>query len=212
MSYMKRLISNFSIIALAIVMLVACKSPVAPSTNTNNVFEINIKNGAQYASQIDAVEFYADNDNGGFTLCRVPFNNGKLILPFPETIADEHLVFINGELDPSSNLSMSDPTARVGLISYRLYKNGQEVENFKLDYKPVGQSFGINRNHFMYANKPVVVSASGSDDGSEFVLDLNLKQGYNLIFTSVDVVDGKPKLTLSTSSDMEFEWSITRLS
>lgn len=94
----------------------ACKNNDFKPT-PNNIFQIDIENGADYVSQIDEVEFYIVKEAGqGISLCRVPYNNGTLEITFPETIAEKYLDNINA---PQS-LTISDPTAMIGLICLQI--------------------------------------------------------------------------------------------
>ncbi len=208
---MKKAISRLSIIALVITALAACKN----NTNEpqpNNTFAINIENGADYASKIDEVEFYIDRSENDFLLCRVPFNNGKLSLTFSEHISDAYLNLISegDELPPT--ITISDPTAMIGIVSYRFYKNGKEVDNLSLLHLEEGQSsinFEYINPNFIYCNKPTVMSGSFTDERDNgAVMDLQLKTGYNQIYTEFEQVGTKLKITLSTSTNKVFKWNI----
>lgn len=213
--FIKEAINRLSIIILITTILVACKNnPNEPKPN--NKLEINIENGANFASKIDEVEFYIDREDKDFLLCRVPFNNGKLSLIFPENISDAYLEPINGGGDQMPpTLNISDTTARICFVSYRFYKNNKEVDNFILNHMREGQTLPGDYSHFIYSNKPTVVSGSFTETNDSIVMNLQFKNGYNQTYTDVEPMSGveggelKHKITLSTSTDKAFKWTIS---
>ncbi len=208
---MKKVISNFSIIALAIVMSVACKSPVAPSTN--NVFEINIENGADYASNIDEVEFYVA-DSIALTLCRVPFDNGKLVLTLPQTLDGKHLINVAGDGVgiKREGITISDESANIAMLYVKFNKGGKTVK-YRLYFTPNGNSSSwvdYEAGYIIYADRDVSITGVYEDNSTNEVfgyIDLNLKKGYNLIYVTEESTSGGGVATkLSTSTNIQFKW------
>lgn len=211
---MKKSFGKFSIIILIIIVLFACKGPnTKPPIST---IIINVENGAEYAALIDEVEFYTDATKEPHTLCKVPFNNGKWSLPFPQTIADNYLTTISevkGGIP--KGVTISDPTAKVTTIGVNFYKNGKQVKytlgHVYDDFPP-----NLGTPHFMYTNKPVIIlglSPAGETTSVPMIMDLNLKSGYNLLYYSFVVNNpSDPEnitLKVSTSTNKKYKWYIS---
>lgn len=210
---MNKLFARVFTIGLILTALFACKGPT-PTPEPTTTITINVENGAQYASLIDEVEFYTDGTKS-HTLCKVSFNNGKWVLPFPQTIADNYLETIS-EVEGGfpEGVTVSDPTAKVTMIGVKFYKNGKQV-NYSLGH--IYDNFPLNFGapHFMYTNKPVVILGSSPDNGIgvPMIMDLKLKSGYNLLYYSYSYATTSDTqsiiLKISTSTDKQYKWYIS---
>lgn len=210
---MKKVCFNFLIITLVITALMACKN-----TNnqpiTNNKFEIIIENGADYSSLIDEVEYYIA-DSVKLTLCKVPFNNGKLSLVFPETLDLKHLINVtNKEIGFSQKgVTITDLSANLTMLYINFYKESKEVKyrlRFGTDVlnKPI--NYGVS--YIIYSDRYVSVTGTveDNDDDIPVILDLQLKKGYNLIYISMEQRNGEPRaIKISTSSTKQFKWYLS---
>jgi len=134
-------------------------------------------------------------------LATAPYQNGgfKMILPAQ---FDERLLYSmadDGEIP--DGLTISDPNVKVCTVDYfGAYKNGEYVDDL-VQMSINMLTFELVMINYMFVDRDLRITGTIEEEGP-MVYDINMKQGWNAAFISMNMMTGAGKITTTLPAVM----------
>jgi hypothetical protein len=149
---------------------------------------ISVENGKDYSSRIDKVKLIA-GDGEGEELAVADYNDGKITLNLPSTVAVGYLYGIGYGF--SSTVTVSNPDAQMAEIEIAGYKGDKRVCWF--NYEKETENSGLRVSGFpVYVNKALSVTGTETRTENErditriyednYKYSIDLKRGWNMLY------------------------------
>ena len=241
---MKKKFNQFVCLTITMLAFVSCSSDDDPANTASvKVISAQVEKGNSYNSMIDSVYVELDWENredwGSEIIARSAYRNGGFTLALPGEIDDSFLYPINEEDEADEmfqNATISDKSARLAaFMGVSAYKEGSLVGSFeRSNVDPFAAedmeaseilsllSRGIYSIIYMYADRPVTVKGSYTEQDSELEdgffgevkgnVNVSLLKGWNVVaikmVVNMNIAQQKvtTTVTMTTSEPSGLKW------
>ena len=219
---------KISIVAcvFASIILASCKDNNSSDSSTIDKVTARVEYGNEYNDYIDEVwgVIYYDDWEEEYVAERSKYVNGGFTIDLPSTVSNTYLTDIMDELgwiQEYPNGSISDKSAKIGLIWFEAYDDGYylgDFEYYKYEENETPSNYSVRGAYavFIYTDKNVSLKGSYSETGDswreEETINLNLKKGWNQIFETFEYSFNEntgnevSKQSLTTSNPGGLKW------
>ena len=167
------------------------------------------------AKVIDEVRAIVRIDHKDIVIFSIPFENGSLNVELPEEM-DSKLLTPIGKILDYTDVEISNENANaIGILRLYAFKNNVKIGYFEFSEKVSDfQNSTSFDAYFLYVDTDVKITGTHNDRwfSAEYSIDLNLKKGWNMVYTITKITDSTFDIIVTTQKpDIELQWHFEEL-